>query len=197
IDIVCDKKSVKPIALYESFFQIIGECRSRISHGGRNKTLKEIQANYNWTPHAFVDIFMKQGVECQIRKSIKTPVVSRPIISVGVMAKVQIDLVDMRSRPDAVSNDVIYSWILHCKDHFSKYTWAVALKAKSAEEVVLHLRTIFFTFGPCRILHSDNGKEFVNSKLQSILRLRVAEYYNLKRNYVVSGRNIIFTRVLQ
>jgi hypothetical protein len=67
----------------------------------------------------------------------------------------------MRSRPDALSQDIIYNWILHRIDHFSKFTWAYALKNKSAAEVASKLRDLFFIFGPPRLLHSDNGREFV------------------------------------
>ncbi|CAF1480750.1 unnamed protein product [Didymodactylos carnosus] len=59
------------------------------------------------------------------------------------------------------SNYVVYCWILHCIDHFSKFTWAYPLENKSAKEVVVKLRQLFFTFGPPRLLHSDNGSEFV------------------------------------
>ncbi|CAF1616670.1 unnamed protein product, partial [Didymodactylos carnosus] len=91
----------------------------------------------------------------------------------GVMTpRLQIDLIDMRSRPDIiVSKDFVCSWILNCKDHFSKFTWAFPLKAKSPEEVVIHLRMLFFTFGPCRLLHSDNGREFVNKLVVDLKNL--------------------------
>ncbi|CAF4506295.1 unnamed protein product, partial [Didymodactylos carnosus] len=98
---------------------------------------------------------------CHLRKPLKQPVVSKPIISLGVMTRLQIDLIDMRTRPDVVSADVVYCWILHCIDHFSKFTWAYPLENKSAKEVVVKLRQLFFTFGPPRLLHSNNGSEFV------------------------------------
>ncbi|CAF1545738.1 unnamed protein product [Didymodactylos carnosus] len=66
------------------------------------------------------------------------------------------DLIDMRSMPD----DEL-QWILHAKDHFTKFSWAYPLKTKEAQPVAEKLLQQFYTFGPPRILQSDNGKEFV------------------------------------
>ncbi|CAF0916033.1 unnamed protein product [Didymodactylos carnosus] len=79
------------------------------------------------------------------------------------MTRLQIDLVDMRTRPDKIASDVVFNWILNCIDHFSKFCWAFPLKSKSAVDVAVKLRELFFVFGPPRLLHSDNGKEFVAS----------------------------------
>ena len=87
--------------------------------------------------------------------------ISKPIVSVGVMTRLKIDLINIRTRPDIIDQDTIYNWILNCIDHFSKYSWAYPLGNKSINDVALKLRELFFTFGPPRILHSDNGKEFV------------------------------------
>ncbi|CAF1534512.1 unnamed protein product, partial [Didymodactylos carnosus] len=70
-----------------------------------------------------------------VRKPVKQPFVSKPIISLGVTARLQIDLIDMRTRPDAISSDAAFQWILNCIDHFPKFSWAFALKNKSAVEV--------------------------------------------------------------
>lgn len=66
------------------------------------------------------------------------------------------DLIDMRSMQDGA-----YQWILHTKDHFSKYSWCYALRSKEAEGVAEKLLQQFYQFGVPRILQSDNGKEFV------------------------------------
>jgi transposase InsO family protein len=66
------------------------------------------------------------------------------------------DLIDMRSVQYEDSK-----FILHVKDHFTKFSWIFALPSKEAKHVATHLRNIFYTFGPPKILQSDNGKEFV------------------------------------
>ena len=63
-------------------------------------------------------------------------------------------------------------WILHCVDHWSKFNFAYALEAKSAANVADNLNThVFPYFGVPRILHSDNGREFVNGVIIDLLKL--------------------------
>lgn len=69
----------------------------------------------------------------------------------------KVDLIDMRSVSFGGSNS-----IMHAKDYFSKFSWLSALLSKQAKYVAEHLRNIFFTFVPPKILQSDNGKEFVS-----------------------------------
>ncbi|CAF2918564.1 unnamed protein product [Rotaria sp. Silwood2] len=68
----------------------------------------------------------------------------------------QMDLIDMRSTE---FND--FKWIFHAKDHFSKYSWLYPMMSKEATNVASILQSIFYQFGPPKILQSDNGREFV------------------------------------
>ena len=79
------------------------------------------------------------------------------------MTRLQMDLIDLRTRPDKD-----FQWILHCRDHYSKYSWAFALKSKEAQFVADKLITLFYQFGPCKILQSDNGKEFTASVIKNL-----------------------------
>ncbi|CAF1119825.1 unnamed protein product [Didymodactylos carnosus] len=74
----------------------------------------------------------------------------------------------MRTRPDVISNDLVFQRILNCTDHFSKFSWAFALQNKSAAEVAKCLRGLFSVFGSPRLLHSDNGREFVASVIDEL-----------------------------
>ncbi|CAF3196073.1 unnamed protein product [Rotaria socialis] len=168
IDIVVCAKLKKPVCVYEAFYNVINEAHTNVSHGGREKTSSELNSQYSWIPRFCIEIFLKQCIPCQTRKPIKQHVASKPIISLGVMTRLQIDLIDMRTRPDKISSDLVYCWILNCIDHFSKFSWAFPLKTKSADEVATRLRELFFVFGPPRLLHSDNGREFVSSVITEL-----------------------------
>ncbi|CAF4564215.1 unnamed protein product [Rotaria sp. Silwood2] len=168
VNIACCIKSKKPICIYEAYYNVIGEAHATISHGGRDKTIYELNSHYSWIPRFAVEIFLKQCVPCQTRKPLKQHVITKPIISLGVMTRLQIDLIDMRTRPDVLNPDISYNWILNCIDHFSKFTWAYPLKNKSAIDVALKLRELFFVFGPPKILHSHNGREFVASVIYEL-----------------------------
>ena len=77
----------------------------------------------------------------------------------------QVDLIDMRHRPDGS-----YNWIGHYMDHWSKVHVLFPLMHKRAEEVALSLSTkVFSYFGPPRILQSDNGREFVNAVVHKLV----------------------------
>ena len=79
---------------------------------------------------------------------------------------IKIDLIDMRHRPDG-----IYHWIGHFMDHWSKMHILFSLARKSAAEVALNLQSkVFAIFGTPRILHSDNGREFVNEIIRAVVK---------------------------
>jgi len=46
---------------------------------------------------------------------------------------------------------------------FTKFVILKTLKTKRVEEIALNLIDIYTTFGSLAKLHSDNGREFVNS----------------------------------
>ncbi|CAF4327003.1 unnamed protein product, partial [Didymodactylos carnosus] len=153
--------SKKPVCVYQGFFNIIQECHHNVAHGGRDKTVAEVNSHWSCVPKRAVEIYLKHCSACQLRQPVKQPTVSKPIIALGFLTRLQVDLIDFRTRPDNVSQDMKYQWILHAIDHFSKYTFPYPLKTKSAVEVAQHLRQLFYTFGPPRLLHSDNGSEFI------------------------------------
>ena len=77
----------------------------------------------------------------------------------------QIDLIDMRHRPDGV-----YNWIGHFMDHWTKIQVLFPQMEKSAAEVALNLSSkVFAYFGPPKILQSDNWREFVNSVVKKLI----------------------------
>ena len=47
-------------------------------------------------------------------------------------------------------------------DHFTKFNILLPMKSKQAKKVILGL-CVFCVFGLPYILHSDNGREFVNN----------------------------------
>ena len=81
------------------------------------------------------------------------------------MERIKIDLIDMRHSPDDELN-----WIGHFIDHMSKFNIIFPLKTKSAQEVAkLFEERVLAYLGPPHIFHSDNGREFVNNILHSLL----------------------------
>jgi hypothetical protein len=68
---------------------------------------------------------------------------------------VQIDLIDIRHEPSGQ-----FKWILHIKDHFSKYTQLFLLKSKHAKPIAEAFAIFITAFLPPKIMQANNGKEF-------------------------------------
>ncbi|CAF1326105.1 unnamed protein product [Didymodactylos carnosus] len=124
---------------------------------------REIQEQYSYIPYDVVTLFLKQCDVYNSRQAFPKPIAGKSIISVGYLIRVQMDLIDMHSAPDRE-----FKWILHVKDHFTKSSWAYPLQTKEAAPVVLKLLDQFYSFGPPRILQSDNGKEFVAQVIKDL-----------------------------
>lgn len=58
-----------------------------------------------------------------------------------------------------------YKWILHAKDHFSKFSGLWALKSKHAGPVAEAMAQWFMLLGPPGIVQCDNGSEFKGALL--------------------------------
>lgn len=61
--------------------------------------------------------------------------------------------------------------ILNYQDHLTKFVILRPLKTKTALEVAHYLVDIFTTFGAPSILHSENGREFVNKVIDELTNL--------------------------
>ena len=86
----------------------------------------------------------------------------------------QADLVDMALFRRSNKN---YAYILTAVDCFSKYGFAIPLKTKTADSVLSGFKKIFSEQKPHR-LQTDNGKEFINSKLQAYLRNQNIHFFH-------------------
>jgi len=89
--------------------------------------------------------------------------VSKPIVHTAFNSRAQIDLIDMQSQ---CYND--YRFILNYQHHLTKFVLLRPLKSKRSEENAINLLDIYTTFGAPSILHSDNGREFVNSIITNL-----------------------------
>jgi len=130
--VLCCKKSTSPVVTKEDLFSTIRQCHQRVGHSGRAKTWDEISANYSWVPRVAVELFLQTCQHCSVCQPLKQPKTAQPIISLGFLTRVQIDLIDMSSKPDGD-----YKWILHARDHFSKFSWTFPLTSKRASEVCM------------------------------------------------------------
>lgn len=82
------------------------------------------------------------------------------------MSRLQIDLIDMRYN---CYGD--YNYVAHVMDHWSKFHVMLPLKEKTAKEVAEGLyQRVFSYVGIPRIMHHDNGPEFVNHIVEELIK---------------------------
>lgn len=143
----------------EELYDILQSTHAEIGHGGRNRMVAELKNKYCNVTKEIIMVFLKLCIQCQKKSATpKKGLVSKPILHSNFNSRAQLDLIDMQTQ---AYND--YRFIFVYQDHLTKFTLLKALKSKRAIEVASHLLEIYTTFGAPVILHSDNGREFVNS----------------------------------
>lgn len=79
------------------------------------------------------------------------------------MLRLQMDLIGIHTR-----SGKYFRWILNCRDHYSKYSWVFVLKFKETKFKADKLITLFYQFGSCKILQSDNWKKFTATVVRNL-----------------------------
>ena len=69
-----------------------------------------------------------------------------------------------------------YVGLLVITEYLTKYPYVKAVKNKSAKEIAPLLWEYITLFGPPKVILSDNGTEFVNSVVDSMLRMVGSEH---------------------
>ncbi|XP_060857765.1 KRAB-A domain-containing protein 2-like [Metopolophium dirhodum] len=160
----------EPVKYYlpmEDIFDVIDLSHIAVGHGGRDRLKVETSRKYANITTDMINIFLSLCETCQKKKKLgKKGLVSKPILHTELNSRCQIDLIDMQSQPDAQ-----FKFILNYQDHLTKFVLLRPLQTKRAEEVASHLLDIFLTFGAPVLLHSDNGREFVNSVITELTGL--------------------------
>lgn len=152
---------------YDDLYEIIHEAHIATGHGGRNRIVYAVNSKYKNVNIEAINIYLKLCEPCQKKHSMpKKGLTVKPIIHTEMNSRCQVDLIDMQANPD---NN--YKFIMVYQDHLTKFVILRPLKFKRAEEVAYNLLDIFTLFGAPNILHSDNGREFVNAVITNLCSL--------------------------
>ena len=98
--------------------------------------------------------------------------VVKPISSTTFLSRCDVDLMDFRDMSEEHNmseSGISYFWLLVFQDHLTKFIRLRPLKNKCAVEVVDVIKDIFCELGIPHILQSDNGREFKNYILYSLI----------------------------
>ena len=94
------------------------------------------------------------------------PVIHNPYYIRRLRQMIQIDLIEVCKISEANKG---YNYILVAIDCFSRKVWARLLMRKTADEVLLNLKSILDETGIVESICSDRGQEFVNIKMKEFL----------------------------
>ena len=153
------------VIMESSILDIIQEEHCRVGHSGVHGTWAGISKSFYGIIRTEVMWLLKRCQVCirQAQNRSRGPLV--PIVSTKLFERIQVDLIDFRNEPDNV-----FHWILHVKDHFSKYCQLYALPNKEAKSVANAMTYWLSAFGPPAIVQSDNGREFKGAFKELLLR---------------------------
>lgn len=147
--------------------QIISDIHS-VGHFGRTAVSRAIWVKKMWWPRMRDDIERVIG-DCEPCQRFTVTArgwhPARAVHASYPMDHIQVDLAFM---PVTLLGE---SAILVVVDVFTGFIWLRTLREQGASSVAKELFDIFCDFGFPRIVQSDNGREFVNSVLQTTCRL--------------------------
>lgn len=89
----------------------------------------------------------------------------RVITTKAPRERYQLDMVDLKSIKQYNKG---YKFLLNIIDTYSKFLWSFPCMNKSSLIVVDCLEQVFRISGPCILLHSDNGGEFINAPMKEL-----------------------------
>ncbi|CAF1054622.1 unnamed protein product, partial [Brachionus calyciflorus] len=161
------KKNNLPVVFDEDFFDTLYRIHSiQRGHCGMNKLEDYVVETFYCIPGVVIEKFVKTCPVCQLKTTQCTQPRIKPIRSNKVFQRFQIDLVDMRNKA-LEKKGRTYRWIAHVVDHFRKFHILWALENKTADGVERH---VLAYFGLPIIWQSDNGLEFKNSIMTTLLK---------------------------
>ena len=134
-------------------------------HAGVTTMWTDISKKWVGIGREQVEDFIRKCEACQHLQPLKAVGETRSIIISSTWERIQMDCVDMRRY--AGINDG-YGWILNILDCHTKYLFSYPMKQKSAPTVAELVQKLIFAEGPPKEIHTDNGKEFVNSDLSAL-----------------------------
>lgn len=118
----------------------------------------------------------KLDVVNELHKQVRKKFPRRRVIQKGIDDTWQIDLVEMI--PYAKFNKQ-YKYLLTVIDIFSKYAFAMPVKSKSGTDVTDAMKKIFSNSKRVpKNIHSDQGKEFFNSKFKELMNKNKINHYH-------------------
>jgi transposase InsO family protein len=149
--------------------QIYRDPRDAGSFGGIDKLFRSAQAKDLHVSRDNVKNYLKTDDVYTLHKPARKRYIRNQTIVGNIDRQWQADLVE-KTKTSRHNKGTRY--LLTVIDCFSKFAWVIPTKSKSGKDVLDAFQKLFFESAPRKpkLLQTDKGKEFVNSKVQSYLR---------------------------
>jgi Integrase core domain len=118
---------------------------------------------------------MKNILVNELHKPARKNYPRRKMVMKGIDDLWQIDLVEMQKFSRSNSG---FNYILTIICVFSKFAWAVPVKRKTAADVTEALRSVLKQGRVPKMIQSDRGKEFYNSKFSALMKEYKIKHYS-------------------
>ena len=162
--------------------QHIIHIHNAIGHPGIRKTHQKILTQVYGISQEDVGALLSACKVCLVNRTSNTKAPLEPIVATRVLERVQIDLIDFRHEPDGR-----FKWIMHIKDHVSKFSALFAQTSKEASECATSLAIFIKFLGDPEICQSDNGREFKGALLILLKRHGIKTIYGRPRTPRTQG----------
>jgi transposase InsO family protein len=131
---------------------------------------------------AHVIRYLQQQLAYSLHKPIRRRFKRNRTIVGAIDKQWQVDLADM-TRLGRVNGG--YRYLLTCIDCFSRYAWVVPVKRKNAKDMVEAFEKLFAQSHPRlpQRIQSDKGKEFINSKVQTLFKANGIKHFASESEY--------------
>ncbi len=150
----------KPQAFFHNAFDHIELIHAAGDHDGYKKTYQRVIKRVHGISRDDVQWLLEHCQVCLVNRQNSTRAPLQPIVVTEVLDRLQADLINICIKPDSE-----YVWILHLKDHFSKFSMLYTLKSKKASEIAYYIGLFVRHLGVLEILQCDNDREFKGALL--------------------------------
>jgi hypothetical protein len=164
------------VAKYSEIEEILEENHLNSGHAGYKNLYARIKNKYLFITREMCQQYKARCVICNRTKAINkrkdAPIT--PIDGKKTFHHLVIDLIDYNLNPAGPEKQ--YRYIAHMVDHLSTFHFTEAIREKNGDEVLHFIRKTFAITGFPAIIHSDNGREFINNSVEAYLQIHNIEY---------------------
>ena len=144
------------------------------SYGGVRNLWREARKSRPKLKEEAVEAWLSTQATYTLHKPVRYKFTRKRVVVGGIDHQWQADLADVSS---IKKDNQGYCYLLTCIDVFSKYAWVVPLTRKTGPNLVEAFANIFAEGRKPQTLQTDQGTEFKNEKVQTLLKEEKVHFF--------------------